>query len=347
MKRFEVLKNSIEMQEMLRQKARIFSFIREFFDTQGFIEVDTPLLVKSPGMEPYLDPMGVDTHTPHGDKHQGYLITSPEYSMKKLLAGGMDKIYQMNKCFRDFECWDGSHNPEFMMIEWYRQNADYTDIIKDVCELVRFCNQKLYNTDVLSYQGKDIDLSTPEVLSVHDALLRYAEVRLAEVSSVAGIRCILDKKGYSYTDDEPWDDLFFKLFLNDVEPKLGVDRLTVLKDYPLPLAALARKKEELSDGVEVAERFEAYCGGLELCNGFGELTDPDEQLHRLEEERALRQELGKVDYPIDKDFIHALQLGISESGGVALGVDRLIMLLLDKKDIRDTLIFPMEDLMNE
>jgi lysyl-tRNA synthetase class 2 len=309
--------------EPLLARERVVDGIRAFFKGQGFREVDTPLLVAHPGMEPHLEVFETRL-APAGAR--GFLTTSPEYAMKKLLAAGLTRIFQVCKAFRNGEEVSSRHNPEFTMLEWYRADADYTAIMADCEGLLR----RLAG-DSLTYQGETIDLSGPfERLTVRDAFRRHAGVELGEIEAGTLAR------GYQ-TDGASWEQLFHQLFLNEVEPKLGRPRPTILYQYPAEMAALAR----VVDGH--AERFELYVAGVELGNAFSELTDPEEQRRRLEAEREERRRAGRVLYDIDEDFIAALAAGLPPSAGIAVGVDRLVMLLADRTSIRDVIWFPADE----
>lgn len=309
-----------DLASLLAREA-VIDAIRAFFKEHGFREVETPQLVAHPGMEPHLEVF----ETRVGPA-RGFLTTSPEYAMKKLLAAGLERIFQMCKAFRNGEQVSRGHNPEFTILEWYRANADYTSIMADCEGLLR----RLAG-DRLVYQGEAIDLAGPfERLTVREAFRRHAGVELEHVEAAARAR------GYT-ADGATWEQLYHQLFLNEVEPKLGRPRPTILYEYPAEMAALAR----VVDGR--AERFELYVAGIELGNAFSELTDAAEQRRRLEAEREERRLAGRVLYDIDEDFLSALAAGIPPSAGIAVGVDRLVMLLADRTSIRDVLWFPADE----
>jgi lysyl-tRNA synthetase class 2 len=294
--------------ERLLARERVIDGIRAFFKERGFHEVETPLLVAHPGMEPHLEVFRTELVTARGARADGYLTTSPEYAMKKLLAAGLERIFQVCKAFRNREEVSAGHNPEFTVLEWYRANADYTAIMDD-CE------------------GLLEELGSPgpiERISVEEAFRRYAGMELAELDAMVD-------------QDTTWEQAFHLVLLNHVEPHL---RRAILYDYPIQLAALARAKP---DDPRYAERFELYVGGLELGNAFSELVDPVEQRRRLELEREERIALGRTVYDLDEDFIRALEVGIPPSAGIAVGVDRLIMLLTNAPAIRDVLWFPADE----
>lgn len=343
------LKTDPAYKAKMEKRSRIISAVRGFFASEGFLEVETPTVVALPGMEPHLDPLRTEVSRHDGRRYAGHLITSPEYAMKKLLAGGLTKIYEIARAYRNGEPWDGSHNPEFSMLEWYRANADYTAIMADTERLVADAARAVCGSEVIEYQGRRYDLAAPwPRITVAQAMRQYADINLNHaIGDPAWFRSEADKRGYGPTATDTWDDIFFKIFLRDVEPKLGAvpgtagtGKPVILYEYPRSMAALARLKP---GDPRYAERFEAYIGGLELANAFSELNDPDEQRRRLEEERAERRKLGKNDHGIDEQFLEAVGQ-MPPSAGIALGIDRLVMLLTDTRDIRDVLYFPATDL---
>ena len=329
-------------------RARVIKAIRAFFDARGFEEVETPLLVAAPGMEPYLEVFETRLTTARGATHRAFLTTSPEYAMKKLLVAGLPRLYQICKSFRNGEEISRGHNPEFTILEWYRAHADYRAIMADCEQLVLHCWHSIYPDApddaapaVVTERGT-VTLAPPwERLSVRAAFRRYAGVDLDAAADDAAMRAALRAKGYHATEATTWEQGYHQVFLNEIEPRLGLGRPTLLYDYPAALAALARRKPEAPHD---AERFECYIGGVELGNAFSELTDAAEQLARLRQEQAERAALGKTPYDIDWDFIAALRAGMPPSAGIAVGVDRLVMLLAGAGSIQETLWFPAEEL---
>lgn len=307
----------------LQARAKALAALRAFFAARDFLEVETPLLVPSPGLEIHLDAV------PAGG---GYLITSPEYQMKRLLAGGFEKIYQVCKCFRGNE--HGPHHAgEFTMVEWYRGFAELDAIIDDTEQLVA--------TVVRAVSGGTrvfdrIDVTPPwPRLTVRAAMRELAGIEL-QPDLHAAVRAA----GIDLDANAAWDDAFFAAFLARVEPAIAaMDRPLILEDWPAPLAALARKKD-----ADTALRFEAYIGGLELANAFGELTDPVEQRARFEEDLRVRAARGRGIYPIDEKLLAALAEGLPPSAGIALGFDRLVMLAVGAQDIADVLTFTAAEL---
>jgi len=328
------------------QQAKILDLIRNFFKKRGFLEVQTPILTKDISTEPYIDPVPVKFSDDKNKIYHGYLITSPEYSLKKLLALGFDKIFEITKAFRQKEAFGGLHNPEFTLLEWYRTQANYHQVMKDTEELVCYLVKKLYHHLYLFYQGKKIDVSLPwPRISVKQAFKKYAGINLDKTKNLKYFKKIIKQKGYridpATSGGTSWNDLFYLIFLNEIEPQLPKDRAIILYDYPLAQAALAKRKNKKSF---YAERFEVYIGGMEICNAFSELLDWREQLKRLKEDQRLRKRLHKEKISIDKTFIQALKSGILPSSGNALGIDRLQMLLLDIKDIDELLLFPAKQM---
>ncbi|HNT30267.1 MAG TPA: EF-P lysine aminoacylase EpmA [bacterium] len=332
------LKTDPQLRHKLEKRAQIVRAIREYFWSQDFIETETPTLVHVPGMEPYLDPFKTELRDEGGKRADAYLITSPEYAMKKLLAGGMERIFQLTRSYRNRETLSTQHSPEFTILEWYRANATYEDIMRDTEELVAYIARKVLGTTHVQYQGKPLELAPPwKRTSFAAALEQYAGVRYDEIETQAKLQALLRKRSYRVSDTDDWDTLVLQLFVQEVEPKLGQEQPEIIFDYPASQAALATISPR---DARFAQRFEVYARGIELCNAFNELTDAAEQRRRLEEERKLRQQLGKDDYPVDETFLAALETGMPPAGGNALGVDRLAMLLLDTDRMADIVWCP-------
>jgi len=320
------------------QRAKILDLIRNFFKKRDFLEVQTPILTKHISTEPYIDPISVMFQDDKNNTYQGYLITSPEYSLKKLLAQGFRNIFEITKAFRQKEAFGLLHNPEFTILEWYRTNANYKKVMKDTEELVYYLVKNLYHHPYFFYQGQKIDVSLPWLrLSLKQAFKKYANIDLDKTKNLKYFKKIIKQKGYHISNSYNWNDLFYLVFLNEIEPQLPKDKAVILYDYPLPQAALAKKKNKNSF---YAERFEAYLGGIEICNAFSELLDWREQLKRLKEDKKERKKIQKEVLEIDKSFISALKSKIPPTSGNALGIERLEMLLLDIKNIDDLLTFP-------
>jgi lysyl-tRNA synthetase class 2 len=303
----------------LEARAAIRRAVRGWFEGQGFLEVETPARVRAPGQEVHLDAIAAP------DRDDGrFLITSPEYHMKRLCGGGFEKIFQLGRAFRAGER-GAHHQPEFTMLEWYRAEPDLETVARD-------CEQLL--TVAARAVGRP-PLAVPFARTTVQALLkRHAGVELRGDETVAELRALVAGAGVA-SDAQAWDDLFFQLFLDRVEPRLGREGPTFVFDWPAPLGALARRR---ADDPRLCERFELYAGGLELVNAFGELVDPVEQRARFLEENEVRRGRGKVVYPLDENLIDALSV-MPPTCGAAMGFDRLVMLVLGARDIREVVAF--------
>lgn len=309
----------------LQKRVAITRALRGWFADQGFVEVDTAILQVSPGNETHLHAPRTEVTGADGAAVPRYLRTSPEFACKKLLAAGEPKIVEFARVFRDRERGD-LHLPEFTMLEWYRADAGYDELMAD-CAAVIAQAATAAGAARFSFRGRTADpFAEPELLTVADAFARHAGIDLlATVTNGQGDRVALaDAAGgkVRIAADDDWSDIFSKLLVGHVEPHLGRGRPTILRDYPAPEAALAR----LSSGdPRVAERFEVYACGVELANGFGELTDAGEQRRRFAAAMDEKQRRYGARYPLDEDFLAALA-EMPEASGVALGFDRLVML---------------------
>jgi lysyl-tRNA synthetase class 2 len=309
----------------LLARREIARAIRAWFDEQGFSEVETGILQVSPGNETHLHAPRTELAHADGSRVSRYLRTSPEFACKKLLAAGEQKIFEFARVFRDRERGD-LHLPEFTMLEWYRANAGYDSIMADTIVVIAHAAQAT-GIGSFSFRGKVCDpFAEPELLTVASAFDRFAGIDLlATIRRGEGDRAALAaaaKDRVRIADDDTWSDVFSKVLVEHVEPHLGQGRLTVLFEYPAPEAALARTK---SGDPRVAERFEVYACGVELANGFGELTDTAEQRHRFTASMDEKERRYGERYPLDDDFLAAVA-HMPEASGVALGFDRLVML---------------------
>jgi lysyl-tRNA synthetase class 2 len=311
----------------------LYGALRRFFTQHGYLEVDTPLLVPVPGMEPHITACEVPfvPETDVGQRRTLYLHTSPEYAMKRLLADGAGPLFQICKVFRNGEV-SRTHNPEFTMLEFYRPRADYHAIMEDLEGALAEADRAVGGDGFFS--------RTPyERLSVRDAVLRATGVDLRACPDGASLKRAAEAAGVRTGDATSFDDVFFHLFLQKVEGGLGWERPTFLTEYPASMASLARLKP---GDASVAERTELYARGLELANGFSELTDPVEQRARLLEEQEFRRQAGKAVYPLDEPFLDAVGR-MPPSAGIAVGLDRILMLLLGVESISDVLLFPAHE----
>jgi lysyl-tRNA synthetase class 2 len=314
----------------LETRARLMQAVRGFFERQGFVEVETPALQISPGMETHLHAFRTkQLDASRRQEKDFYLHTSPEFAMKKLLVAGMPRIFQICHVFRNGES-SKLHSPEFTMLEWYRADAGYEDIMDDCEALLRFAAKKL-KLKTYKHKGRACNpFGRLQRLSVISAFETYAGIDLASVlddrdafAKIAGVRVI---------DTDRWDDIFHAVMADRIEPYLGMDTPCILYDYPLSMAPLSRRTK---DGM--GERFELYVCGVELANAYGELTDAAEQRERYKQEMKAKQELYGETWPADEDFFKALEHGMPPSGGIALGLDRLAMLAIGVDDIEDIL----------
>lgn len=310
----------------LQARAHITAAVRRSFEAQGFTEVDAGCLVVSPGNEVHLNAFKTELVRPDLSRAPLYLHTSPEFACKKLLAAGEEKIFTLGHVFRNRER-GALHAPEFTMLEWYRANAPYEAVMADAAALLKLAAVTVDSRSV-SYRGVTCNpRNEPERLTVAEAFARYAGIDLlASVTTDGPDRNSLAQMaataGIMAHDDDTWSDIFSKVLTAMVEPKLGNGRPTLLTEYPASEAALARP---CAHDARVAERFELYCCGVELANGFGELTDADEQRRRLEAEMDRREARYGERYPLDEDFLASLAT-MPPTSGCALGFDRLVML---------------------
>jgi lysyl-tRNA synthetase class 2 len=291
-------------------RARIIQAVRIFFESRGFLEVETPLRIPANAPEEYIDPCR------SGDL---YLQTSPELCMKRLLCRGHDRLFQISRCWRNEE--RGSrHIPEFTMLEWYRAHSDYEQLMTDCEQLLLHVSTSCFKINTVNYASRHIVLSEAFArISVRDAFKEYTDVNL---------------------EDAVKDGSFDEVMVTQIEPALVQEKPVLLVDYPIQMAALARPKP---GDTSFAERFELYAGGLELANGFSELNDPVEQRERFMEANRIRVKNGLSALPIPEPFLGDLA-GMPPSAGIALGIDRLVMLFADTTRIDDVVAFTPEEL---
>ncbi|TFV69209.1 EF-P lysine aminoacylase GenX [Bradyrhizobium frederickii] len=315
----------LDRRPFLRARGAITGAIRGFFAEQGFVEVETSILQVSPGNETHLHAPRTELMRPDGSRASRYLRTSPEFACKKLLAAGETQIFEFARVFRDRERGD-LHLPEFTMLEWYRAGASYDAIMADTVVVIARAAQAT-GIGTFCFRGRTADpFAEPELLTVAGAFERFAGIDLLSTisgseSNRAALAAAADGR-VRVAEDDTWSDIFSKVLVEHVEPHLGQGRLTILFEYPSPEAALARVK---ADDPRVAERFEVYACGVELANGFGELTDAEEQRKRFTESMTEKQRRYGEAYPLDEDFLAAVA-AMPEASGVALGFDRLVML---------------------
>jgi lysyl-tRNA synthetase class 2 len=314
----------------LRRRALLTQGVRAFFAARGYTEVETPYAVTAPGEEVHLATFRTERVAPTGERRPLWLHTSPEFAMKRLLVGGAGPIFQLARVWRNGE---GSflHLPEFTMLEWYRPGVGMTDLIAETFSLLRAVLRP-----VVTCRGVTTSLDRYEVVTVAEAFARFAGADVLETAGDAA--ALAAQAGVALREGEDWEDLFFRLLLERVEPAIGRDCPTFLTHWPAAQAALARRDPT---DPRVAERFELFVCGIELANAFVELTDAAEQRERFIADRGRRRALyGDEQWPLDDDFLAALAHGMPASAGIALGFDRLAMIASGAERIEQVLWLP-------
>lgn len=335
------MRNTLELRTAVRARRTLYRIIREVFAEADFDEVETPLLVPAPGMELHIDCFDTQFRPEMGAEGAPrplWLHASPEYAMKRLLADGWERIFQITKVFRNGEIAQ-NHNPEFTMLEHYRvveEAEGYAPILGDLEAIGSRAAEAIAGNRRIRWKGVEVDLTPPwRRLSMREAFAEFAGIDLPLDGDASLLRERMEKAGFDPGTAETYDDLFFTVFLS-FETKLGRGRPTFLVDWPASMASLARLKAE---DPRVAERFELYIAGVELANGFFELNDAAEQRRRLVEEREERKRLGRPAYPLDERFLEAVGR-MPTSAGVATGLDRLLMIVGGWERIDQVLLFP-------
>ena len=325
----------------LLARGRIKSALRGWFEGQSFIEVECGALALSPGNETHLHAFATELIATGGARQQLYLHTSPEFAAKKLLAAGETRIFDFARVFRNRER-GVVHAPEFTMLEWYRANEDYGTVIADSLAILRLAAD-ITGLKEFSFRDKACDpRAEAQRMSVADAFLHHAGIDLLKTLSPQGegdrekLAYAAKRGGIVIAENDNWADIFSKVLVARVEPRLGIGQPTVLYEYPRCEAALARSPPH---DPRVSERFELYVCGVELANGFGELTDPVEQRRRFESEMAEKERIYGERYPLDEDFLDALA-HMPPASGVALGFDRLVMLATGSRKLDDVVWTP-------
>jgi lysyl-tRNA synthetase class 2 len=327
----------------LMGRARITAAMRAWFGTHDFVEAETAILQVSPGNEAHLHAFATELVGQDGTRSPLYLHTSPEFAAKKLLAAGEPRLFTFARVFRNRER-TALHHPEFTMLEWYRANEPYGVLIEDCAALLAVAAEAA-GTRSFSWRGRSADpFAAPERLTIAQAFDRYAGIDLLATldgveTDVAALAAAAREQGIRVADDDTWTDIFSRVLLERIEPNLGVGRATVLDEYPVCEAALARPS---AHDPRVAERFELYVCGVEIANAFGELTDPAEQRRRFNAEMAEKQRVHGERYPLDEDFLSALG-SMPPASGIALGFDRLAMLATGAQRIEQVLWTPVAE----
>lgn len=333
------LKNNPDLWDIFKRRAVILDKIREFFRKEGFLEVQTPNLSPYLIPESYLEIFETKIFDRLGKSERAYLTPSPELWHKKLLAAGSGNIFEITKSFRNTDLGGYFHNPEFTILEWYRVEADYHKTMNDCEELIRFLNN---GRSSLVYQGKDLSITQPFLrISVKEAFERYAKIKEDVLFDSKKLVNEAKRRGYSLEEKDDWGVAFNLVYLKEIEPNLGWDRPTIIYGFPTQFAPLA--KTDLQD-CRVKRRFELYLFGIELADGYDELIDPEKQKEEFIEEQRRRQALGRIRIKPDWEFIEALESGIPPCSGVALGVDRLVMIFTNRTDISEVVLFSGKDI---
>ena len=325
----------MKLPELLKFRANVIAAIRDFFHDRGYTEVDTPIALLAPPPEVHIDPVATSILSPRGTE-QRYLQTSPELPMKRLLSAGSGPIFQIAPVFRNNDESE-RHRSEFRLLEWYNRPLPWQEMLDETEALLRHCAQELRGEPSLQYGDDIISIAAPfPRIAVADAFRRYLGLDILAVLDIASLTAMFKARGWHFSETDSWDELFHRLWVGQVEPKLNAEHpIYFLTEYPSPLAALARRSAR---DPRVAERAECVVGGLELCNGFGELHDPQEQRMRFESDRNTRAGLGKATPPFDEEFLNSVE-GLEGAYGNALGIERLMMLLSGSADIQEVLPF--------
>jgi lysyl-tRNA synthetase class 2 len=334
-----LLQTHADRRPFLLGRMRIMAALRDYFTTRDFVEVETSILTRSPGNETHLHAFATDLISPAGTRERYYLRTSPEFASKKLLAAGERRIVEFARVLRNRES-GALHHPEFTLVEWYRANESWEAVAHDCCSIIALAAE-IAGTTRFSFRGRTINpLAKPQRLSVVEAFRCHAGIDLLAVlppEPTERFAAAARDAGVRVAPTDSWGDIFSRVLLERIEPHLGNGQATILYDYPAVQSPLAQPKPS-SPGL--AERFELYACGIELANGFGELTDPVLQRARLEEQMVEKERIYGEQYPIDEEFIGALEL-MPPASGVALGLDRLVMLATGATRIDQVLWTPM------
>ena len=329
---------------LLLARGRIRDAVRRYFADRGFVEVECGALQVSPGNEAHLHAFSTERIGTDGVRRRLYLHTSPEFACKKLLAAGEGRIFSLGPVYRNRERGD-LHAPEFTMLEWYRAGEPYDAVIGDCLAILKLAAAEI-GTQSFRFRDRQADAAaSPERIGVADAFLRHAAIDLLATldaegkPDVAALARAAATAGIKTAPDDSWSDIFSRVLTEKIEPRLGMGAPTILDRYPRVEAALARA---VPGDPRLAERFELYVCGVELANGFGELTDAAEQRRRFEAEMDEKQQRYGERYPIDEDFLAALG-HMPEASGVALGFDRLVMLATGAPRIDSVMWTPMAE----
>ena len=320
-----------EAKEIFQMRSQITTAIRQFLNRRGFVEVETPVLQPSAGgalARPFI------THY-HALDQDFYLRIAPELHLKRLIIGGFDKVYELGRTFRN-EGISTKHNPEFTMLESYETYADYNDVMAMLEEMVAEASQQVLGTDKVEFGDNTINFKPPwQRLQLRQAIIEYSGVDFGKYPDADSLRAEMRKKNMEVDPQKDRGRLIDELIATFIEPNLI--QPTFLLDYPVEMSPLAKKKP---DNERLVERFEAFAGGMEIANAFTELNDPIEQRQRFVQQQKERQTEGEMVETIDEDFLLALEYGMPPTGGLGVGIDRLVMLLTGQPSIRQVILFP-------
>jgi lysyl-tRNA synthetase class 2 len=332
------LQNGALSWDIFHLRHQILQSIRSFFNQRSYLEIEPPFLTPYPTLDANIESLETLYTDERGQSIRLFLHSSPEHVMKKLLAAGAERIYFLGKVFRDREC-TLLHNPEFTMCEWYHTHSNYKQLLTDTQNLFLHLLDTLQLPHQWEYRGQKVNLSTPwECVRLHDIFMKETGFDIEQEISLDGFREVASSNNIHYDEEDNEETLFFRIFLEKIEPKLGFPKPTFVIDYPLSMGLMAKPRTDNPDWVE---RVELYIAGLELANGYSELLDSQEQKHRFLLDQGRKQQGSGKTYPMDTELLNALKEDIPPTAGMALGVDRLIMLLTDTADIQDVLMFPL------
>jgi len=333
------LKNNPGLINYFKKRADLIQKTRNFFAKEGFLEVQTPTLAPYLLPESYLEVFETEIKNKTNQKQRAFLTTSPEMWLKKLLVAGIGNCFEITKSFRNTDLSEKLHSPEFTILEWYRISKGIQETMADCENLIKFLNN---NKSTISYQGKTLDIGQPFArLSITEAFKKWIGINKKDFFNKSLLLKVAQEKGYQGNKKDSWDEIYNWLYVSEIEPHLGLEAPTFIYDFPAQFAPLAKTKK--SDK-RFKERFELYLFGIELADAYYELNDWQEQKKQFEKEKLLRKQIKAIEYPSDEDFIQALKSGLPDCSGVALGVDRLMMILLNAESIHQVILFSGKDL---
>ncbi len=333
------LQNNPNLLENIKKRLAIFKKIRLFFEKENFLEVQTPLLAPYLIPESYLEVFETQLKNKQGKIYRSFLTTSPEMWLKKLLVAGVGNCFEITKSFRNTDLGSSLHSPEFTILEWYRLGNSLEKTMADCENLIRLINN---HKKFITYQGKRLDISQSfERLSVVKAFKKYLKVDECIFFNRDKLLKFAQTKDYRPGNNDSWEEIYNWLYVSFIEPKLGIEKPTFIYDFPAQFAPLSKTKKT---DPRIKERFELYMFGIELADAYNELNDWQEQKDQFKKEVEKRKKLGKLDYPVDWEFIDALKTGLPDCSGVALGVDRLVMIFCNSKKLDEVILFSGEDL---